>query len=170
MNDSVAPTADVVTDKRQLVQYLADGCKPRERWRIGTEHEKFLFRGPKLALTPFDGPGGIEELFGRLASEYGWERSLDRGRTVALVRDDEAITLEPAGQVELSGGVKRTIFETRDEFDRHLSELAAICGPTYQTVSFGLNPWDDLYTVPLVPKARYDVMDRYLHSRGDLAR
>ncbi len=153
----------------QLVEYFRSGSKEPGARGIGTEHEKFLFRGDDLALTPFDGEGGIEDLLGRLTT-YGWTPAPDRGRTVALVRNDEAITLEPAGQLELSGGVTRTIFETRDEFDRHIAEVREVAGPTYKSVSFGLNPWDDLYSVPLMPKARYAVMDRYLHTRGDLAR
>ena len=154
----------------QLVEYFRGGSKSPSNRRVGTEHEKFVFRGPQLSLTPFDGEGGIEEILCTVAREYDWEPAPDRGRTVALVRNDEAITLEPAGQLELSGGLMKTIFDTQTEFDRHLAELAAVCGPDYQSVSFGLNPWDDLYTVPLMPKARYGVMDRYLHTRGDLAR
>ena len=159
-----------LTSVEQLVAYFQTGSKPSDQRGIGTEHEKFLFRGPQFELTAFDGPGGIEDLFGRLQDRYGWEPAPDRGRTVALVRGGEAITLEPAGQVELSGAVTKTIFETRDELDRHLRELADVCGDEYHAVSFGLNPWDDLYSVPIMPKARYAVMDRYLATRGDLAR
>lgn len=154
----------------QLVDYFHAGAKAADARGIGTEHEKFLFRGADAQLTPFDGDGGIEHMLGQIAARYGWDPAPDRGRLVALVRGSEAVTLEPAGQLELSGAVTKTIFETREEFDRHIAELRAVAGPDYRTVSFGLNPWDDLYAVPLMPKARYGVMDRYLHTRGDLAR
>lgn len=153
----------------QLVQYFHDGAKPAKSRGVGTEHEKFLFREPDFGLVEFDGPGGIEELFGKLATRYGWAAERDRERLVALARTDEAITLEPGGQVELSGGVKKTIHETCEEFDRHLEELAAVCGPEYRSVSFGLNPWDNPEVGGWVPKSRYAIMRRYLGGQGDLA-
>lgn len=160
-----APLEDV----EQLVEYFRGGVKTAEDRGIGTEHEKFLFRGPECARVQFDGPGGIEEILGRMAEQFGYEPQLDQGRLVALVRGGEAVTLEPGGQFELSGRVTRTIFETRDEFDRHIAELREVCGPDYAAVSFGLTPFDSLEDVEWVPKSRYGVMSRYLATRGDLA-
>lgn len=153
----------------QLVDYFRDGCKPPDARGLGTEHEKFVYHGPNCDLIEFDGEGGIESMFRALESEYHWQPQYDRGRTVALVRADEAITLEPGGQVELSGGVKKTVFETEVELDRHMEEIAAVLGDDYAAVSFGLNPVDGLDATGWIPKSRYDIMRRYLPTRGDLA-
>jgi glutamate--cysteine ligase len=158
-----------IEDIDQLVDYFRDGCKPPDARGIGTEHEKFVYHGPDCSLIEFDGPRGIEAMFRKLQERFDWEPQYDRGRIVALVRGDEAITLEPGGQVELSGGVKKTIFETETEFDRHIEELAAILGDDYAAVSFGLNPMDGLDATGWIPKSRYDIMSRYLPTRGDLA-
>ncbi len=156
-------------DRDQLVEYFREGAKPPERRGIGTEHEKLVYVGPELRRIRFDGPGGIEDIFGRLIERYGYEPQHDAGRVVALVRGGEAISLEPGGQLELSGAVTKTIFETADEFDRHIAELADVCGPEYRAVSFGMEPWLDLDDVEWVPKSRYKIMRRYLATRGDLA-
>ena len=153
----------------QLVDYFRLGAKTDSNLGIGTEHEKFLFSRPGHERLAFDGPRGIEELLERLAQRFDYERQFDQGRLVALVRNGEAITLEPGGQFELSGAVTQTIFETRDEFDRHIAELAEVCGPQVASVSFGLDPFDGLAATDWVPKSRYAVMSRYLATRGGLA-
>lgn len=158
-----------LSDCAQLVEYFERGAKPRAGRALGTEHEKFLYVGPERRRITFDGPGGIEDLFGTLAERFGYEPQLDQGRLVALVREGAAISLEPGGQVELSGAVVKTVFETRDEFDRHIAELAEVCGEDVAAVSFGLDPFASLDDITWVPKSRYGIMSRYLATRGDLA-
>ena len=96
-----------ITSVRQLAEYLAAGCKPRERFRIGTEHEKFGFRLPDLTPPPYlpaDGhPGSIRNLLESLARSGGGEPILDHGNVIGLRQGDAAVSLEPAGQLELSG-------------------------------------------------------------------
>ncbi|KAG1253834.1 hypothetical protein G6F65_017292 [Rhizopus arrhizus] len=92
-----------ITDRSQLVEVIASGEKPRTQWRIGTEHEKFGFRLDDLRPPTFDGERGIEALLNGLV-RFGWEPVQENGNTIALLRDGASVTLEPAGQLELSGG------------------------------------------------------------------
>ena len=119
-----------VTDRRELVEYLASGSKPPVDWRIGTEHEKFGFRTDDLRPPTFDGERGIEALLTGL-TRFGWtpvqEHSGEgRGRTVALTRDGASVTLEPAGQLELSGAPLETIHDTCRETNGHLAEVKEV--------------------------------------------
>src|SRR5690606_32484327 len=105
-----------ITDRSQLVEVLASGEKPREQWRIGTEHEKFGFRLDDLRPPAFDGERGIEALLTGL-TRFGWtpyQESVDGqpACTIALLRDGASVTLEPAGQLELSGAPLETIHQT----------------------------------------------------------
>ena len=86
-----------------LVEYLSSGCRPQADWRIGTEHEKFGFRTDDLRPPAFDGERGIEALLKGL-TQFGWAPVEEGGRVIALTRDDASVSLEPAGQLELSGG------------------------------------------------------------------
>ena len=98
-----------ITDKRQLVEYHASGCKPPEAWRIGTEHEKFVFRRADLNRVPYYGPDGIRALLEGM-TRFGWEPVLENGNIIALSNDSQcSITLEPGGQFELSGGPLETV-------------------------------------------------------------
>lgn len=157
-----------IEDLDQLIDYFRAGSKPDAKRGVGTEHEKFLFRQDATPVG-FSEDGGIEDIFGQLQERFDWEPQYDRGHVVALVRGSEAITLEPGGQFELSGAVTKTIFETRDEFDRHLGELAQTLRDDYRSVMFGMNPWDSPETREWVPKARYGVMRRYLAGQGDMS-
>src|SRR3954451_5832288 len=91
-----------ITDRRHLVAYLEAGCKPASDWRIGTEHEKFVFRGDDLSPVAYDGPGGIGALLGGLR-RFGWDAVVENGNIIALTQGAANISLEPGGQLELSG-------------------------------------------------------------------
>lgn len=169
MSRDMDQSVDLLEDRAQLVAYFASGEKPRERRAFGTEHEKFVFRRNDLGLLSFEEEGGFADLFEALAQRFGWERSLDRGKVVALTRDGAALTLEPGGQFELSGGIKQTVFETAAELDAHFHEIKAVAGERLAFVLWGMNPFDGLDDVPWMPKARYEIMRNYLPTRGDLA-
>src|SRR6476469_10737079 len=96
-----------ITDRRALVDYLAAGARAKPDWRIGTEHEKFGFRLDDLRPPTFDGERGIEALLTGL-TRFDWTPVQEHGRTIALLRDGASVTLEPAGQVELSGAPVET--------------------------------------------------------------
>jgi glutamate--cysteine ligase len=104
-----------ITDKRQLIEYHESGSKPPSAWRIGTEHEKFVFRRADLKRVPYEGPDGIGALLQRM-TRFGWEPVLEKGNVIALANDAHcSITLEPGGQFELSGAPLETVHQTCEE-------------------------------------------------------
>ncbi|MBL8788624.1 MAG: glutamate--cysteine ligase, partial [Deltaproteobacteria bacterium] len=115
----------------QLVEHHARGEKPRDQWKIGTEHEKFAF---SRALDPLAYEGsiadskapGIKQVLEAFRDQFGWHEQIDQGQLIALLSEEGSIALEPGGQVELSGQARATIHETRVELDRHVDELRAL--------------------------------------------
>ncbi|MCC7046520.1 MAG: glutamate--cysteine ligase [Alphaproteobacteria bacterium] len=158
-----------ITDKRQLVEYIASGSKPAEAWRIGTEHEKFAFALDDLRRLPYDGPRGIGALLEGLASSYGWQRIEERGKVIALTKDRAAISLEPGGQFELSGAPLETIHQTCDEVHAHLAECRAV-GERLGTgmLGLGFDPKSRREDVGWMPKGRYAIMGAYMPKKGTL--
>jgi glutamate--cysteine ligase len=157
-----------VTDRRQLIEWLEAGCKPKPRWRIGTEHEKFCFRLSDLKRLPYEGPDGIGALLEGL-QRFGWAAVEEDGRVIALTQDNGAITLEPGGQFELSGAPVRTIHETCAEVHTHLhqvKEVAAELG--IGLIGLGFDPKWRREDVPWMPKGRYKIMRDYMPKRGGL--
>lgn len=134
---------------------------------VGTEHEKFGFDVETGAPLAFDGPRGIEALLRGLALRFGWTPVLDSGRVLALERDGAAVTLEPGGQLELSGRITRTVHETANELETHLSEVREVgAGLGQRWTMLAMNPWDTPPDIPWMPKSRYAVMKAYLPTRG----
>lgn len=154
-----------IESRDQLLAYFHAGVKKPADRRVGTEHEKFMVHPSTGALYDFE---AIESLLFRLREAYGYEPGFDDGRLVALERGDEAITLEPGGQFELSGGLKKTIFETEEELKRHFRELKDVGGDDLEMVCLGLNPYDDVADLGWVPKSRYKIMREYLPTRAEL--
>jgi len=154
----------------ELVEELQAGEKPPEQWRVGTEHEKIGLRAEDLRPVPYHGERGIEAVLEGLARQDGWERIFEGPNLVALHRDEASITLEPGGQLELSGAPLRTIHETCDEFHTHLDRVRRVSGPMgIIWLSLGANPLHTVEEIPQVPKGRYQVMRRFLPRRGELA-
>jgi glutamate--cysteine ligase len=154
----------------ELVALLRAGEKPRDAWRVGTEHEKIGLRADGLRPVPFDGEGGIEMLLERLADATAATRVREAGRTIALQQGAASLTLEPGGQLELSGEPLRTIHETCREFHEHLALSKRVSEPLgIVWLGLGLHPFHGVEEVPRMPKARYDVMRAYLPTRGELA-
>lgn len=156
-------------ERAQLLEYFREGEKAPDALGFGTEHEKFVFHREDGRLLSHEEEGGFGDLFLVLADRFDWEPAYDEGHVVALEGADGALTLEPGGQFELSGAVTKTVFETRDEFDRHIDQIKQVAGDRLAFVSWGLNPFDDLDAVPWMPKSRYKIMRDYLPTRGDLA-
>lgn len=151
----------------QLVEYFEQGCKPRERWGIGTEYETVAVRADTGEAVPFT--GGIEEVLRRLADRHGWEPVEESGRTVALRRAGASITLEPGGQLELSGRVCRTIHETRAEFSAHVAEVVGIGSELgIAFLGLGMQPFSPPDAIEWVPKRRYAIMGPYMRRVGRL--
>ena len=159
-----------VHDVDDLVGFLRSGEKPRERFRVGTEHEKIGLRLDDLRPVPYEGPRGIEAVLQGIAATDGWTPSRERGHVVALKKDDASITLEPGGQLELSGAPLRTIFETDREIQAHLEVVRQVSAPLgLAWISVAHHPVHELPEIPRVPKARYAVMRSYLPAHGELA-
>lgn len=170
MSSLVQEDSTPIKDISQLVAWMAAGAKPAERWVVGTEHEKFGW-WPDLGTFPtFEGPRGIGALLERMAATGEWQVTREGKDIIALSRNRATITLEPAGQLELSGAPLRTLDEVAEELDAHLAELARFSADLGITWSgLGYAPTGTPDTWPRVPKARYGIMRRYLPTRGALA-
>jgi glutamate--cysteine ligase len=158
-----------ITDRRQLVEYLEAGCKPRTEWRAGTEHEKFGFLRATLKPIPYEGSAGVRAVLEGLATRFGWERVLENGKPIALARGRASITLEPGGQLELSGAPLATAHEAADETDQHLAEVKAVAGPLgIGFLGMGHTPTWRREDFDWMPKGRYAIMRAYMPKRGKL--
>jgi len=154
----------------ELVDYLREGEKPPERWCVGTEHEKIGLYADRHGVVPFEGERGIGAVLERVAAEDDWTPIREGDHTIALAKDRATITLEPGGQMELSGAPLRTIHETCDEFHTHLDLMKRVCEPLgIVWLGLGINPIYGVDRIPVMPKARYRIMRSYLPTRGSLA-
>jgi glutamate--cysteine ligase len=153
----------------QLVEEFHLAGKPRERWTIGTEYEKLVIDPRTGQAVPFSGARGIETLLRELSERFDWEPQEESGRTIALRRGKASITLEPGGQVELSGEPYRTLHETREELAAHVHELATIGSELdIAFVGLGIQPVSTLDEIEWVPKQRYAIMREYMPRVGTL--
>ena len=119
-----------VESRQELVEYLASGCKPAEQWKLGTEHEKFGYTLDDLRPLPYEGERGIRAVLTALAEQFGWNPVLEDGRIIALSDETGAsITLEPGGQLELSGAILDNIHQTCTEVYTHLKQVQAVAEP-----------------------------------------
>ncbi|QWC57598.1 glutamate--cysteine ligase [Erythrobacter sp. 3-20A1M] len=158
----------VIESRDQLVAPMANGEKPRERWRIGTEHEKLVYKRDDFHAPSYDEPGGIRDILLSM-QDFGWQPVEEGGKIIALKGEDGAISLEPAGQLELSGAPLENLHQTCNETGRHLAQVKEIgerCGVGF----LGLGMWPDKTRaeLPMMPKGRYDIMARHMPRVGDL--
>jgi glutamate--cysteine ligase len=151
----------------QFVAYFEQACKPREHWRIGTEYEKVAVWASNGHAVTFT--NGIEEILRRLADRYRWTPLAEEGRIVALQGDGATVTLEPGGQLELSGQVCENVHCARKEFEQHVKEIVSI-GDDLGIVFLGLGmqPVSTLEEIEWVPKKRYGIMGPYMRRVGTL--
>ncbi len=157
-----------VTDKRDLVAYLAAGGKRKEDWRIGTEHEKFGFRLSDLRPLEYGGPQGIRAMLEGL-QRFGWEPVREGENVIGLTLGEQAISLEPGGQFELSGAPLPTLHDTCAEVHSHLDQVKTVAeelGAVF--VGVGFQPKWRREDIPVMPKARYDIMRAYMPKKGKL--
>jgi glutamate--cysteine ligase len=156
-----------ITDKRQLVEYHEAGCKPTAAWRVGTEHEKFVFRRSDLRRVPYAGPDGIGALLQGML-RFGWEPVLEGGNIIALANDEDcSITLEPGGQFELSGAPLETVHQTCEEVHEHLRQVREVCEELgLGMIGLGFDPTSRREDVGWMPKGRYRIMRDYMPKKG----
>ena len=151
----------------QLAEYLADGCKPKNDWRIGTEHEKFGYCKDTLNPLPYDGPRSIRAVLEGLRDRFGWTGVEEGGKIIGLVKDGANVSLEPGGQLELSGAPLETIHQTCDEVNEHLREVQAVADEIgARFIGLGAAPHWTHEDMPLMPKGRYKLMDAYMDKVG----
>jgi len=157
-----------ITDQRQLVEYIAAGAKPREQWRIGTEHEKFVFRHADLRPVPYDGRDGIRAVLQGLM-RFGWQPVLDGDNLVGLSNGTASVSLEPGGQFELSGAPLDNLHQTCAEIGEHLRQLRPVCDELgLGLLGLGFLPKWKREDVSFMPKRRYAIMRRYMPKKGTL--
>jgi len=160
--------AAVIESRDQMIAYFAKGEKPRERWRIGTEHEKFVFRTDDRRAPSYDEPGGIRDLLDGL-TQFGWSAVEENGKVIALAGPDGNVSLEPAGQLELSGAPLENLHETCAETGRHLQQVKAV-GDKLGLGFMGLGMWPDKTRaeLPIMPKGRYAIMLNHMPRVGSM--
>lgn len=157
-----------IENRRQLIEYFAAGNKPRAAWRMGTEHEKFGFHPATLKPLAYDGPHGIRALLDGM-TRFGWKPLSENGNVIALTRDGANITLEPGGQLELSGALLSTLHETADENAQHIHEVKAVAGELGQAfIGLGFAPEWTREDIHWMPKGRYKIMREYMPKKGKL--
>ncbi len=156
-----------VENKQQLAQYLADGCKPRADWRIGTEHEKFAYCRDTLQPLPYDGERSIKAILEGLRDGFGWEPVFEGDNIIGLEKNGANVSLEPGGQLELSGAPLTSIHETCDEVNEHLKhvqQIADLVGVGF--IGLGAAPIWTHDQMPMMPKGRYKLMTPYMDTVG----
>ncbi len=166
-------TSPTIESRDQLIASFAGGEKPKDAWRIGTEHEKFVYANGDHHAPSYDEPSGIRALLGEL-EQYGWKPVMERGpdgteNAIAMSGPDGSISLEPAGQFELSGAPLDSLHETCAETGRHLEQVKA-AGEKLGIGFLGLGMWPDKTRaeLPTMPKGRYAIMLRHMPRVGSM--
>jgi len=159
-----------IENRHQLVEYLESGCKPKSEWQLGTEHEKFGFTTDDLRPLPYEGKRSIHAMLTGLADQFGWQPVLEQGKLIALLDDSGAsITLEPGGQLELSGALLDNVHLTCNEVYTHLKQVKTIAEPLgIAFLGMGFQPKWERKDTEWMPKGRYRIMREYMNKRGNL--
>jgi glutamate--cysteine ligase len=158
----------VIEGRDQIIAAFAKGEKPIERWRIGTEHEKFVYATKDYHAPSYEEKGGIHTLLIGL-TRYGWNPVYEGENIIALAGSDGTISLEPAGQLELSGAPLENLHETCAETGRHLEQVKYL-GDMLGLGFLGLGMWPDKTRaeLPIMPKGRYEIMLRHMPRVGSM--
>ncbi|APF36863.1 glutamate--cysteine ligase [Chelatococcus daeguensis] len=160
-----------IGSRDDLVAYLEAGCKPKDAWRIGTEHEKIPFYTADLAPVPYEGERGVRRLLEGMQGLLGWEPIMEDDHPIGLydVTGGGAISLEPGGQFELSGAPLETVHQTCCELHAHLAQVKEIARPLgIGFLALGMSPKWTREETPVMPKSRYGIMRRYMPEVGSL--
>ncbi|GGE17488.1 glutamate--cysteine ligase [Primorskyibacter flagellatus] len=155
----------------QLAEYLESGCKPKADWRIGTEHEKFGYCKDSLKPIPYEGERSVLAVLEGLRDGKGWAPLEEGGKLIGLTKDGANVSLEPGGQLELSGAPLETIHQTCDEVNEHLADVKDIADKVgVGFIGLGAAPVWSHEDMPLMPKGRYKLMDAYMGTVGTMGR
>jgi glutamate--cysteine ligase len=160
-----------ITTRDELVAWFEAGCKPKEQFRVGTEHEKFAFTVNGHSPVPYAGPRGIRALLDGMQHLLGWEPIMEGENIIGLsdVTGGGAISLEPGGQFELSGAPLETVHQTAGELVAHLAQLREVAKPLgIGFLGLGMTPNWSRADMPVMPKGRYRIMTNYMPKVGKL--
>ena len=155
----------------ELVTWFEQGCKPKSEFRIGTEHEKFAFSIADRRPIPYEGRHGIGALLEGMQHLLGWEPIMEGPNIIGLadVTGGGAISLEPGGQIELSGAPVETVHQTHGELMAHLAQLREVARPLgIGFLGLGMTPDWTRADMPMMPKGRYRIMTSYMPKVGTL--
>jgi len=158
-----------VSRRDALIEYFASGAKPRREWRVGTEYEKVAVDRRTGRAARYYGPRGIEAVLRRLADKFGWTPRLEGDHVIALEGRKATITLEPGGQLELSGEACESIHCAREELTQHVNEIVTVADELgLAFLGLGIQPLSPLEDIEWVPKVRYGIMAPYMSKVGTL--
>ena len=158
-----------IADRSELIEFIERGCKPQAEWRVGTEHEKFIFRRGDNRPAPHEGEAGIGRVLAMLGERTGWEPVREGDSIIALTHGLANVTLEPGGQFELSGAPLETIHETDAETRQHLADTKAVTDRLgLGMLGLGFNPKWRREDIHWMPKGRYRIMRAYMPTKGSL--
>jgi glutamate--cysteine ligase len=167
--DAKVKESPEVTGLEPLAGWFSERERPRADWKVGLEHEKIAIRAGTLDPVPYEGPNGIAAAL-RAFTPYGYEPYLEEGRVIATQRTGLTVSLEPGGQIELSGRPFPDIHCVARELDRHLEKCRTIGAALgLELLATGYRPWGRPADMPWMPKSRYTVMRPFLEARGRLA-
>ncbi|MBV7257641.1 glutamate--cysteine ligase [Pacificimonas sp. WHA3] len=166
--ENTGAAAPTIRGRADLLAVFENGCKPKAEWRIGTEHEKFVYRLSDHSAPAYDAPGGIRDVLKHMEA-FGWKPIYEKDNVIALKGDDGNVSLEPAGQLELSGAPLDSLHDTCAETGRHLQQAKEV-GAELGLGFLGLGMWPDKSReeLPVMPKGRYGIMRRYMPTVGAL--
>ncbi|MEO0549894.1 MAG: glutamate--cysteine ligase [Pseudomonadota bacterium] len=171
------PTTDIdesaprISGMAELVEWFEAGSKPKDEWRIGTEHEKFGFLIDGLRPLPYDGDASVKAMLEGLRDRFGWTPIEEGGHLIGLKKSGASVSLEPGGQFELSGAPLEHIHETCNEVGAHLTEVKEIAEPLgIGFLGLGASPIWSMDETPIMPKGRYKIMRAYMDRVGRLGR
>ncbi len=155
----------------ELVDWLAQGAKPKSAFRIGTEHEKFVFTREDHRPVPYESRRGIRALLEGMQHLLGWQPIMEGEHIIGLsdVTGGGAISLEPGGQFELSGAQVETVHQTSSELMAHLAQVREVAAPLHiGFLGIGMTPNWTRAEIPKMPKGRYRIMTAYMPKVGTL--
>ncbi len=158
---------EIIEQPEQLTEYIASGCKPKSEWRIGTEHEKFGYTLEDRLPLPYEGECSVRAMLKGLRDQFGWEAVEEDGNIIGLAKDGANISLEPGGQLELSGAPLISLHETCDEVNNHLNEVRTVAERIKAGfIGLGAAPEWSHAQMSMMPKGRYRLMTDYMRKVG----
>ena len=166
-----AESSPLITSRADLIAAMARGAKPKSEWRIGTEHEKHVYRKDPLRPVQYEGDDGIGALLEGIRQRTGWHYFYDKQTPIGLrnLTPVGGISLEPGGQFELSGAPHETIHGAAEELDAHLADCRAVGGPlNIHFLGLGVTPLWGVAEIERMPKSRYGIMTPYMEKVGTL--